>query len=138
MFECPACGQELRAYFTRLCCDACTGIFVAHGDLSKALDDHASGSAEIGFVDGQLGTRACPRCREPMLTCRLDAAFGLEHALPSPELDRCAKHGVWFDVGELANVLEAARHATEPTSRSTVVEIARTVVEMWDYRRGPR
>jgi Zn-finger nucleic acid-binding protein len=138
MFECPACGQELRAYLTRLCCDACTGIFIAHDDLTSALDEHARGDAQVGFLDGPVGTRACPRCREPMLTCLLDPTFGLGHALPAPELDRCAKHGVWFDIGELAKVLEAARHATEPPSRSTLVEIARTVVEMWDYRRGAR
>jgi Zn-finger nucleic acid-binding protein len=135
MFECPACGQELRAYYKRLCCDACTGIFITIDDLREALADHASAAAGIGFLDGPVGKRACPRCREPMTTCRLDAAFSAAHALPDPELDRCAKHGVWFDVGELAKALEAARHATEPPPSSPVVDLARTVVEMWDYRK---
>lgn len=134
MFECPACGQELRAYYTRLCCDACTGIFVTVDDLRQALADHTSTLAlagvGLGFRDGPVGKRRCPRCREQMLTCWLDAAFDAAHALPDPELDRCAKHGVWFDVGELAKVLEAASHATPPL-RDKVVDVARTIVELW-------
>jgi Zn-finger nucleic acid-binding protein len=132
--ECPACGQEMRTYHKRLCCDACTGIFITVDDLRAALAEHASGATAIVFRDRPVGKRACPRCREPMLTCHLDAVFEAAHALPDPELDRCAKHGVWFDVGELAKVLEAGRHATEPPSRPTIVDVARTLVEMWDYR----
>ena len=134
MFECPACGQEMRAYYKRLCCDACTGIFITVDDLRTSLGEHASGGTALAFRDGRVGKRSCPRCREPMLTCHLDAVFETGHALPDPELDRCVKHGVWFDVGELAKVLESARHATEPPSRPTIVDIAHTVLEMWDYR----
>jgi Zn-finger nucleic acid-binding protein len=134
MFECPACGQEMRTYHKRLCCDACTGIFITVDDLRAALAEHASGAADLAFRDGQAGTRPCPRCRAPMTRCRLDALFDAAHALPDPELDQCGKHGVWFDVGELAKVLEAARQATEPPSRPTIVDLARTLVEMWDYR----
>jgi Zn-finger nucleic acid-binding protein len=131
MFQCPACGEAMRAYYKRLCCDACAGIFIAVDDLTSALDDHASGVGTIAFRDTGLGTRGCPRCRAPMTKCHLVASFGDSNARPAPELDRCATHGVWFDVGELANVLEAARHATEPDGAAGVA-FARAVVELWE------
>jgi Zn-finger nucleic acid-binding protein len=131
MFQCPACGEAMRAYIERLCCDACTGIFIGLEDLTAALDDHALGMGTIAFRDAAVGARGCPRCRAPMTTCHLVAVFGEGSALPAPELDRCAKHGVWFDVGELAKVLEAARHATEPDGVAGAA-FARAIVELWE------
>jgi Zn-finger nucleic acid-binding protein len=131
MFQCPACGEAMRAYYKRLCCDACTGIFIGLDDLTSSLDDFASGTGTIAFRDAGAGARACPRCRAPMRRCHLVAVYGEGSALPAPELDQCATHGVWFDVGELANVLEAARHATEPDGDARLV-FARTVVALWE------
>ena len=121
----------MRAFYKRLCCDACTGIFIAVDDLRSALNDHASGVGTLAFRDAGVGKRACPRCRAPMTTCRLVATFDTDSALPAPELDRCVAHGVWFDVDELANVLEAARHATEPDGVAGAA-FARAIVELWE------
>jgi Zn-finger nucleic acid-binding protein len=131
-FQCPACGEAMRAYYKRLCCDACTGIFVALDDLTVAIEDHASAPPTIAFRDIDPGERSCPRCREPMTKCRFEAMFNtVANAMPEPELDRCTKHGVWFDVGELANILKASRHATEPDGGEPGANFWRAVVELW-------
>jgi Zn-finger nucleic acid-binding protein len=135
-FQCPACGEAMRAFYKRLCCDACTGIFIAIDDLVAAIEDHASALPAIAFRDGGEGIRACPRCRKNMQTCRFEAMFNSSSsAMPEPELDRCETHGVWFDVGELANILEASRHATEPDAGEPGIKLARVLVELWDSGR---
>ncbi|HEY1547498.1 MAG TPA: zf-TFIIB domain-containing protein [Kofleriaceae bacterium] len=133
-YQCPACGEAMRAFYKRLCCDACTGIFIALDDLTAAIEQHASAAPVIAFRDHGAGERACPRCGKPMQTCRFEAMFNASsNAMPSPELDRCAAHGVWFDVGELAKILESSRHATEPDAGD--VRIARVLVELWESGR---
>lgn len=42
------------------------------------------------------GPRACPRCTIPMEAVQLE----------SETVDRCATHGFWFDVHELAKALD--------------------------------
>jgi Zn-finger nucleic acid-binding protein len=135
-FQCPACGEAMRVYYKRLCCDACTGIFIAVDDLVAAIEEHASALPTIAFRDDGVGKRACPRCSKQMQTCRFAAMFNSSsNAMPEPELDRCETHGIWFDVGELANILEASRHATEPDAGEPAIKLARVLVDLWELGR---
>jgi hypothetical protein len=105
-WPCPACSKPLRMYRTRLVCDACNGIMVALDDLASAVHDLTSLTPSFAWKSEQPGTRACPQCRATMTACKLiiDLDGAIEH--PKPVLDRCEKHGLWFDHEELAMVFE--------------------------------
>ncbi|CAN5454330.1 hypothetical protein BH11MYX1_BH11MYX1_54930 [soil metagenome] len=104
--SCPACQQPLRAYQTRLCCDACNGIMVTLDDLATAVNDLTSLTPDFEWAREHPGTRPCPECSETMTSCKLILRLDGHAEHPKPELDRCATHGLWFDHDELAAVFE--------------------------------
>jgi Zn-finger nucleic acid-binding protein len=97
---CPACPtaetRELRFAGDRWSCRGCHGAFVERGALEALVEEMASQPYELAAPAGETGTRACPVCMEPMVVEKLG---------DSTTIDRCAKHGLWFDAHELQTAL---------------------------------
>lgn len=105
-YRCPACGEALREFQGRLVCDACEGMFLSLDDLGLAIQEMTSVLPVFELDHEAPGKRACPRCRAQMTTLKLRLILEDETFKPTPELDRCAVHGLWFDGKELAKVFE--------------------------------
>jgi Zn-finger nucleic acid-binding protein len=97
---CPACPRdrphELSFAGDRWQCADCHGAFVERGALEALVEEMANQPYELGAPSGDPGARPCPVCVEPMIVEMLGV---------STTIDRCAKHGVWFDEHELQTAL---------------------------------
>ncbi len=107
---CPACGVSMVAFQLEGVeidhCAGCRGTWLDSGELETLC--LLSGSPAGGLTaalhavrDGRRTSRRCPRCPR-----RLRAI----QAGPSPSviLDRCPRgHGLWFDRGEMEEVMGA-------------------------------
>lgn len=103
--RCPACKHELvvveREGIEVDWCVHCHGIWFDVGEL-ELLAEKAGIDIDHGLI-GKMAVskearRRCPRCRRKM-----------EKASPESDasllLDRCPRHGLWFDAGELGALL---------------------------------
>ncbi len=87
-------------------CFDCDGIWLDSGELEMLLEEDASPDTLVSTFRKTTSSeqkRPCPVCRKLMEKV---------HAGPEEEpvlLDRCVKHGLWFDAGELQQIL----HSTE-------------------------
>ena len=108
-FGCPACGRELTAFAGgpgRLYdCPACGGQFVEQALLRELLERREIyGSAVPRRPLAPRGELApvrylpCPACEALMNRTHFGGTSGVV-------VDVCARHGVWFDAGELPRVL---------------------------------
>ncbi len=101
---CPACaGAALRFAGDRWVCATCAGTFVEDAALVAMISDIIHGPWELPPPAGSPGARKCPVCREAMTV----------ETLETVTLDRCPKHGQWFDADELG---QALLHAGDPPS----------------------
>lgn len=107
--QCLRCGAGLEATASRWACAQCGGALVHAKDLSETLagiTPHDSRSLDGRMRPATSPLRRCPCCASAM------TAYLLHDIL----VDRCSEHGVWFDPGELEQVLTtcaqraAARH----------------------------
>lgn len=100
VLACPACPRHDRKELVfagdRWACEGCHGAFVERGALEALVEEMASQPYELAPPSGDAGIRTCPVCIEPMIVEKLGA---------STTIDRCAKHGVWFDEHELQTAL---------------------------------
>ena len=95
-------------------CPACGGVWFDDEELEilmqgAGLDADALHvrAADRAVVQGaNERARRCPRCRRRMRKQCVDAH-------PPVILDACARHGLWFDAGELDAVLRATAPAGE-------------------------
>ena len=121
--SCPRCGGVLSSVHyphtdvTVDVCDACEGVWLDNGEFPRIrawhqsleqqdfaeLDTHESRSEEFlrsFLADMDTATMLCPRCQKPALE-ELDLDYS------GVVLDRCLQcGGVWFDGGELEQVLD--------------------------------
>jgi Zn-finger nucleic acid-binding protein len=86
-------------------CARCGAQFVEHAALRDLLERHdsfdipiARPSAAVGRPPGPVRYLACPVCHAMMNRNNFGAGSGVV-------VDVCAKHGTWFDPGELPHVL---------------------------------
>ncbi len=108
--DCPVCKNamitlELEDVEIDNCLD-CGGIWLDAGELELLLGDkqHAEQLLNSFKVDSDCAEkpRKCPICRKKMRKIIVGLT---ESALL---IDKCAKgHGLWFDQGELQDVLKA-------------------------------
>jgi len=108
--DCPVCKKaamivlELDEVEVDFCLD-CNGIWLDSGELELLLEDEQK-AAELlrSFQAAEAGDeqiRKCPICLKKMQKVQIGQAN------KSLLIDRCAKgHGLWFDKGELQNVLK--------------------------------
>lgn len=120
---CPTCHEPMIVLeyegFEVDYCAACRGVWLDAGEI-----DLLYGSAEAcrrfldaGGPSNPRRPRRCPQCRRRMEE-RLTAGT------PPVAFDRCPRHGLWFDRGELAAVL-AHGHPDDP--QNCVVQFLRAV-----------
>lgn len=99
VLACPACSspsRELAFAGDRWSCAGCAGAYVERGALEALVEEMANQPYELAAPSGEVGARACPVCTEAMIVEKLGE---------STTIDRCAKHGVWFDEHELQTAL---------------------------------
>ncbi|MGH8427069.1 MAG: zf-TFIIB domain-containing protein [Gammaproteobacteria bacterium] len=104
--KCPACRKPLvvveRESIEVDWCTACHGVWFDAGEL-ELLAGKAGKRLEPGLIGTPAGKieeapRRCPRCRRKM-----EKVTGGDTDLL---LDRCLKHGLWFDAGELGTLMQ--------------------------------
>lgn len=111
---CPACKEplivvEFEGVETDYCA-ACHGVWLDTGELELITELAGGQIAALKTALGDIkalrpGQRRCPRCRHKMRLLPVGAR--------PIELDCCpAGHGLWFDAGELAAVVQGAGGAT--------------------------
>ncbi len=108
--DCPVCKNamitlELEDVEIDNCLD-CGGIWLDAGELELLLGDkqHAEQLLNSFKVDTDCDEkpRKCPICRKKMRKIIITLSK------PALLIDKCAKgHGLWFDQGELQDVLKA-------------------------------
>ncbi len=84
-------------------CSECGGVWLDAGELESLLGDRSLGQQLIASftpaAHSPENLRKCPICRKKM-----EKVLAGKNML----LDRCPIHGLWFDRGELTQLLEAA------------------------------
>ncbi len=110
--DCPACGQAMitleLADVEIDHCVGCGGIWLDAGELELLMNDrHKAGELLDSFREDPSSSekpRKCPICGKKM------GKIVVGHAKPALLLDRCRRgHGLWFDHGELTDILDRAR-----------------------------
>ncbi|HEY5922620.1 MAG TPA: FHA domain-containing protein [Kofleriaceae bacterium] len=102
---CPRCGVTLVDARSARSCPQCRGLWVEEPVVAEMvlamLPPQPLSRLELAVLAPTGDPAACPTCKEPM------HATTIHNVL----LDRCAKHGVWFDGEELQ---EALRRVADP------------------------
>lgn len=124
--QCPDCKQGLRSFKASVgllqACERCGGQMVSH-DLLRALieEREALGRAVAALTDAPRGNplesavryRSCPVCSDMMNRKNFGGTSGII-------VDVCAKHGTFFDAGELPRVLAFVRRGGLARARATL------------------
>ena len=98
--RCPRCGVHLIQAGSARACTACRGLWVSHEilvEMAANMHDPPRPVPLPCVPDPSRPPLPCPACTQPMQTWQL-------FAVP---IDRCERHGVWFDRDELQQVLYA-------------------------------
>ena len=99
--RCPRCDHELDGRPAK--CDQCHGCWVSAVDVSRTVKSDAP-----AWLDAGTSQIACPECHTTMQAITLHGVH----------LDRCTKHGVWFDIDEITEMLrKAGKIAPRETAR---------------------
>ncbi len=109
--NCPACGKPMAILEYKGVeldfCLSCRGCWLDWGELGIFLRGELDFSENWDLTGARKGERRCPRCRTRMRVGTLPDV--------SVEADVCPKrHGVWFDGGELAQVIRARGQGEAP------------------------
>jgi len=92
---------------------------VSEEALVAILEQRASTLVELPWGPRADQARPCPVCATEMQTVDLG----------SVHLDRCARHGVWFDAHELTSLLKQAKrftaHAQEEPGQGLLARLAK-------------
>ena len=81
-------------------CKACHGVWVSEPEIERRLRERCrTDPGPLVFSDGPGPVLPCPVCWDPMAPRSLEGV----------PVDRCGKHGVWFDVDELERAMRAAQ-----------------------------
>lgn len=128
-FSCPGCKVGLDAVELErgslFDCANCGGQFAPHELLHALLEQRARlphGSGPKPRPENPLNQRvvyrACPACRVLMNRRNFGGTSGVI-------VDICARHGLWFDRGELPRVLAFVERGGLERERATIAENAR-------------
>ncbi|MCR9159176.1 MAG: zf-TFIIB domain-containing protein [Nannocystaceae bacterium] len=95
-------------------CRVCAGVWVDTETLQEIIDGAANAAASgtsstvrrktmpPGLATGKVTYRHCPLCKQSMLRRNFGSISGIV-------VDVCAKHGTFFDYGELPEVVDFVR-----------------------------
>ncbi len=89
-------------------CVGCGGIWLDAGELELLMDDRRKASDLLDSFREDTSSaeesRKCPICDKKM------SKIVVGHAKPVLLIDKCRRgHGLWFDRGELADILDRAQ-----------------------------
>ena len=103
-------------------CSQCSGIWLDSGELEQLIGTADKATVllqSFGVVNPMNETkRACPICDRPMAKIQVGAED------QSVVIDRCQRgHGLWFDQGELDDVLERAQLDEENKIRRLLADM---------------
>jgi Zn-finger nucleic acid-binding protein len=102
---CPRCGHDLEPTPGALACKACHGVWVSEAEIERRLRERCrTDPGPLIFADGPGPVLPCPVCWDPMAPRSLEGVT----------VDRCSKHGVWFDADELERTMRAAQARLPP------------------------
>jgi Zn-finger nucleic acid-binding protein len=97
---CPRCGHDLELMAGARACKACHGVWVSEPEIERRLRERCrTDPGPLVFAEGSGPVLPCPVCWDPMAPRSLEGVA----------VDRCDKHGVWFDVDELEQAMRAAQ-----------------------------
>lgn len=114
--DCPVCKTamivlEIEEVEIDYCTD-CAGIWLDAGELELLLEDFEQAAAVLqSFAPAKSdeAARKCPICLKKMDKVLVGEADGKRELI-----DRCPKgHGLWFDRGELKQILTMAQFDNE-------------------------
>jgi Zn-finger nucleic acid-binding protein len=98
--KCPRCGVELVDARSARGCRACGGLWVEEPVLTEMIHEmlppRPLGRLVLAVIDRTGAPIGCPTCGEAMDLTSIHEVV----------LDRCAKHGIWFDALELQTALQ--------------------------------
>ena len=112
MINCPRCKVVLVEQGPMRACTQCTGQWLDMDRLHEMAAQMHSAPRPV-----KLPFDADPRPRIPCPTCNVDMDPWRVHGVP---IDRCIKHGVWFDRDELRQVLQGVVDPHKPRSLAAV------------------
>jgi len=128
--DCPVCKNAMVVLELQDVeidhCFGCGGIWLDAGELELLIDD-AQVAAKLleSFNIAQNcveAKRKCPICYKKMEKVVVGAGPGEKK--PPLLIDRCKKmHGLWFDTGELQDILERAELDTGSKIQQLLAEI---------------
>jgi len=132
---CPVCKYAMVAVeYHNLeldYCNSCKGVWFDSGELELLLKSHSLEEPEA-FFDGILNSqeaassekkRNCPLCGRKMKKTALGGQPGIL-------IDMCRdKHGLWFDGGEVAQLIRrlAGEHPSKRDSREQIISFLEEV-----------
>jgi Zn-finger nucleic acid-binding protein len=97
--KCPRCAVELVDARSARGCRACGGLWVEEPVLTemihRMLPPRPLGRLVLAVIDRTGAPNGCPTCGDMMDTTSIHEVI----------LDRCTKHGIWFDAKELEQAL---------------------------------
>lgn len=109
--DCPRCRGVLdadpRPDEMRLSCVSCGGTFLGNDAMHQSFRPIVE-QLQLPPSTVPLLPLRCPVCKEPMRRFLVEVAKG------SVTLDRCDRHGVWFDDPELDRILAAVTGRGSP------------------------
>lgn len=124
--KCPRCAVELTDARSARGCRSCGGLWVEEHVLSEmVLEMLPPGSLsrlQLAAVSRAEPAIACPTCGDRMEQTEIHQA----------RIDRCSKHGVWFDREELQQALHRIGRDGLVAAPVAVIEpmpVARELVE---------
>jgi len=133
--RCGRCKIELQPAGSNgaLACSSCGGEFCERATLEALVQDARLAASTRGYVRPRLSLAdpvryvACPVCGELMLRRNFGDASGVV-------VDVCTRHGVWFDRGELVQVLEFCASGALDRARAEAAERADASRRMRDFQ----
>jgi Zn-finger nucleic acid-binding protein len=113
---CPRCRKEALDPGRLQRCGTCDGAWLPEDVLADHVGRMQHALPHLAWHADERPALPCPRCRAGMEPL----------ALFDIPVDRCRGHGVWFDAGELAEVLERSARAERPSDAAAAeAELAR-------------
>ena len=120
---CPECREDMLILeYDNIeidYCDECSGIWLDEGELELLLGSSPDVESPVvmaltGGAPTLRGTgRGCPVCGRKMVLVDIELTSG--EPAGCVEIDKCPKnHGLWFDNGELQQIISASKG--EPVS----------------------
>jgi Zn-finger nucleic acid-binding protein len=139
---CPHCKMPLQIYFTNDeeydICTQCGGMWLDRGEFQSATresDIYKKEQYKSEYVKGALknpgGYIPCVRCGKLMIKENFARISGVM-------IDKCARHGIWLDAGELEKIrhfiadggMDKSRDREITRNREVIKELATTMKDV--------